>query len=65
MESVVDVKGTLMGTQNREPREYSRNIIEYKNPSRYSPIIFLLHSWGSLFGVPSKVPVDVQLPGEL
>ena len=31
--------------------------MEYKDPGRYIPIIFLLHSWGSLFGVPSKVPL--------
>ena len=31
--------------------------MEYKDPGRYIPIIFLLYSWGSLFGVPSKVPL--------
>ena len=45
-----------MGTPNMEPQDYSRNIIEYKDPGRYIPIIFLLYSWGSLFGVPIKVP---------
>ena len=45
-----------MGTSNRKPQEYSRNIIEDKDPGRYIPIICLLDSWGSLFGVPSKVP---------
>ena len=45
-----------MGTPNREPQEYSRNIIEYKDPSRYVPIVILLYSWGSQFGVPSTVP---------
>ena len=50
-------KGTLLGTPNREPQEYNRNIMEYKDPGRYIPIIFLLYSWGSLFGVPSKVPL--------
>ena len=44
-----------MGTPNREPQEYSGNIIEYKDPARYIPIIFLLYSWGSLFGVPNNV----------
>ena len=48
-------KGTLMGTPNREPQEYSRNIMEYKDPGRYIPIIYLLYSWGSRFGVPSRV----------
>ena len=36
-----------MGTPNREPQEYSRNIREYKNPGRYIPIVFLRYSWGS------------------
>ena len=44
-----------MGTPNREPKEYNRNIMEYKDPGRYIPSIFLLYSWGSLFGVPNKV----------
>ena len=47
-----------MGTPNREPQEYSRNLIEYKDPGRYIPIIFLLYSWGSLFGVPIRVPLS-------
>ena len=38
-----------MGTPNREPKEYSRNIIEYKDPGRYVPIIFLLYSCVFLF----------------
>ena len=50
-------KGTPLGTPNREPQEYSRNIVEYKDPGRYIPIIYLLYSWGSLFGVPSRVPL--------
>ena len=50
-------KGTLLGTPNREPQEYHRNIMEYKDPGRYIPIKFLLYSWGSLFGVPNKVPL--------
>ena len=73
-------KGTLLGTPNREPKEYSRNrniltgvrifyYIPIREPKEYSrnivgiylpgslySIIFLLDSWGSLFGVPSKVP---------
>ena len=32
--------------------------MEYKEPGRYSPIIYLLYSWGSLFEVPSRVPLD-------
>ena len=50
-------KGTVLGTPNREPQEYSRNIMEYKDPGRYIPIIYLLYSWGSRFGVPSRVPL--------
>ena len=50
-------KGTLLGTPNREPQEYSRNMMEYKDPGRYIPSIYLLYSWGSRFGVPSRVPL--------
>ena len=46
-----------MGTPNRELQEYSRNIIEYEDHGRYIHIIVLLYSWGSLFGVPIKVPL--------
>ena len=38
-------KGTLLGTPNREPQEYSKNIMEY---SYYIPTIFLgFPIWGS------------------
>ena len=37
-------KGTLLGTPNREPQEYSRNIMEYKDPGKYIPIIHLPYS---------------------
>ena len=43
--------------------------MEYKDPGRYIPIIYLPYSWGSLFGVPSRVPLifgfkfDVDDPG--
>ena len=47
-----------MGTPNREPQEYSRNVVDCKDLGRYIPITFLLHSWGYLFGVPSKVPLN-------
>ena len=62
-----------MGTPNREPQEYSRNIKEYKDPGRfrvvvwglgfrgYIPIIFLLYSWGSLSGVPKTVRKQERL----
>ena len=48
-----------MGTPNREPQAYSRNILGIYLPgSSFSSIlIFLLYSWGSLFGVPIKVPL--------
>ena len=44
-----------MGTPNKEAQEYNRNIIDYKDPGRHIPIMFLLYSRGSLFGVPIKV----------
>ena len=50
-----------MGTPNREPQECSRNIVEYKDPGRCIPLVFLLYSWdflGFLFGVPSRVPLS-------
>ena len=53
-------KGTLLGTPNREPQEYSRNIMVYKEPGKYIPIIYLLYSWGSQFGVPSRVPLILR-----
>ena len=52
-----------MGTQNKEPQECSRQIVEYKDPGRYVPIIFLLFSWGSLFGVPRKDPLGFRFQG--
>ena len=55
------LKGTLMGSPNREPQEYSRNKTEHKDPGRYIPIMFLLYSWGSLSGVPIKVPFNGTL----
>ena len=32
--------------------------MEYKDPGRYIPIIYLLYSLGSRFGVPSRVPLS-------
>ena len=32
--------------------------MEYKDPGKYIPIIYLLNSWGSRFGVPSRVPLN-------
>ena len=34
--------------------------MEYKDPGRYIPIIYLLYSWGSQFGVPSRVPFNTE-----
>ena len=53
------VKGTLLGTPNREPQEHSRYIIGIYLPGSLYSIIFLLYSGGSLFGVPSRVPLMV------
>ena len=33
--------------------------MEYKDPGRYIPVMYLLYSWGSRFGVPSRVPLVV------
>ena len=33
--------------------------MESKDPGRYILIIYLLYSWGSLFGVPSRVPLSM------
>ena len=43
-----------MGPPNREPQEYSRNILEYEDPGRYIPTIFLVYSY-HILGVPIKV----------
>ena len=50
-------KGTLMGTPNTEPQEYSRSRMECRDPGRYIPSRFPLYSWGSLFGVSIEVPL--------
>ena len=55
-----DNKGTLLGTPNRELQEYSRYIIGIYLPGSLYSIIFLLYSWGSLFGVPSRVLLDKE-----
>ena len=47
----------LMVTPNREPHEHRRKRMEYKDLGRYVPTIF----WGSLFGVPSNVPLNGSL----
>ena len=54
VEYVKIYKRVLMGTSNREHEECSRNILEYKDSCKYIPMIFLLYSWGSLFGVPIR-----------
>ena len=50
------LKGLKWEPQTGKPRKYSGKIIECKDLGRYIPIIFLLYSWGSLFGVARKVP---------
>ena len=54
-------KGTLLGTPKREPQEYSRYIIGIYLPGSLYSNLFLLYSWGSLFGVPVKVPLITGL----
>ena len=43
----------------RPTNDLKGDIMEYKDPGRYIPIIYLLYSWGSLFGVPSRVPLKL------
>ena len=38
--------------------------MEYKDPGRYMPLIFLLYSWGSLFGVPTRTTLWWLVSGE-
>ena len=57
-------KGTLLGTPNWEPQEYSRYIIGIYLPGSLYAIIFLLYSWGSLFGVPIRVPLVLACRNE-
>ena len=47
-----------MGTPNEEFQICSRN---KKEPGRYVPFIFLLYSWGSLFGDPSRTLLAFSL----
>ena len=47
-------QGTLLRSPNREPQEYNRNLTGIYLPGSSYSIIFLLHSWGSLFGVPIR-----------
>ena len=48
------ITGTLLGTPNREPQEYSRNIIGIYLPASLYSIPFLLYFGGSLSGVPKR-----------
>ena len=55
-------EGILLGTPNREPQEYSRKIIEYKDPGRYIPIIILgFPVWGSQY---SPFMLEMKHPRE-
>ena len=47
------IKGMNWGSRNREPQEYSMNMITYLGPC--IPVVFLLYAWASLFGVESLV----------
>ena len=58
---ILGFKGTLLGTPDREPQEYTRNVMEFKDPGRHIPIKFQLYSWGSLFEVPKNVPLGLGL----
>ena len=55
--------GSILKCSKGNPKqgtpEDNRNIIECKDPGRYIPVVFLLYYWGSLFGVPSKVPANI------
>ena len=51
---VLGVKRDFTGNPKEGTQEYRRNMMEYNDPERYNPIIFLLYSWGSLFGVPTQ-----------
>ena len=50
-----------MGTR-QGPQEYSRHIVGVYLPGSLYSFLFLLFSWGFLFGVPSKVPLFIVLP---
>ena len=52
------LKGTLLGTPNRGPQEYGRNVIGTYLPGSLYSTIFLLYSWGSLFGVPIRTLLE-------
>ena len=49
-------EGTLMGTPNRQPQDYRREYHRDIPTWVLIPVVFLLQSWGSLFGVPIEAP---------
>ena len=50
-----------MGTPNREPQEYSKNMTEYKDPGRYIPIIYSYYILGvRCLGFPVKSLQDFK-----
>ena len=59
----VGIKGTSLGTRDRELQEYSRNVIGAYLPRSLYSIIFLLYSWGSLFGVPNSIEFRLSVQG--
>ena len=44
-----------MRTPNRNPKTMLGIEIQFKDPSKYTLVYFLLYSWNSLFGVPIPV----------
>ena len=48
----------IKGAPNREPQEYSRYIVGIYLPGSLESITLLFYSWGSLIGVPIRVPVS-------
>ena len=49
-----------MGTPNREPQEYSRNIVEYTYQGPYILLNFYYILGVSFFGVPIRVPLKFR-----
>ena len=64
LEGSTTLKGPY-GNPNRETREYSRDIMEYKDTGRYIPIIFLLYSEVPGLGFPLKSLDTLHGFGEL
>ena len=48
----------MLGIVPHSPERFWVSGLGVLDPGRYMPIILILYSWGSLFGVPSKVPLQ-------